>query len=82
MRHIYRSTRLPRRGYLIDGMAWVFACPAAPCEYEFAYDTREAAVTGAVLHCRAAGGEAHDQVIVDLCVDASPLFIPEIRAAG
>lgn len=72
MRHIYRASRMPRLGRILDGLAWIFDCTA--CEYAFAYDTKEAAVTGATLHCRCAGGEAHDEVLVDLLADTSPLF--------
>lgn len=72
MRHIYRASRMPNGGRPIDGIAWIFDCPA--CQYEYCYDTREAAVTGATLHCRCAGGDAHAEVLVDLLADSSPLF--------
>lgn len=72
MKPIYRGSRLPRRGYLLDGPAWLYVCPA--CSYEWATHDRDGAVAVARTHCITAGGTDHDRVLADVLAAESPLF--------
>lgn len=71
-RAIYRGTVMPRTGHVLDEMSWIFACPH--CEYQWSALTEEAIRATALIHCRCAGGVAHDRFIVDLLADETPMF--------
>lgn len=80
MSPIYRGTRMPS-GRPVE-LSFIFGCPVETCAYEYSYDTREAAITGAVLHARCCGGKAHDELLIDLLAAESPLFGDWLGAAS